>query len=418
MAMATAIVGGRLIDGTGADPLDDGLVLIGDDRIDYAGPRSGRAVPAGARVIDAAGATVMPGLMDVHVHISLSAPSDLAQELIARPVGEVAFEVAQNLTQTVAAGVTTIRTVSDLAHLDIAARNAIANGKIVGPRLHPCGKGLTATGGHGDLMPCWLCQSHGDICEVVDGVEAVRAAIRRQARAGATWIKLFQTGGVIDPHGRIDAEEFAPDEFEIALQTARMMALPVAVHAHNKTAILRCIAGGVRSIEHGMHFDTECAEAARGTETFFVPTLTVMDRIIKHGAQAGLVDYMISNVRQRTTQHHEFVRYAFDIGVNLACGTDAGSLLTPHGSAGREVVQFVNCGLTPVQAIQIATQNTARMLKVEDDVGSLQAGRLADVIGVECDVASRVENLEVAGNMRRVLVGGREVAAEGRALMH
>lgn len=267
-------------------------------------------------------------------------------------------------------------------------------------------------------MPCWLCQSHGDICEVVDGVEAVRAAIRRQARAGATWIKLFQTGGVIDPHGRIDAEEFAPDEFDIAMQTAHMMALPVAVHAHNKTAILRCIAGGVRSIEHGMHFDAECAEAARGTDTYFVPTLTVMDRIIKHGTQAGLADYMIDNVRQRTTQHHEFVRHAYGIGVNLACGTDAGSLLTPHGSAGREVAQFVACGLTPVQAIQIATQNTARMLGVEDEVGSLQAGRLADVIVVEGDVTARVENLEVAGNMRHVLIGGRPVAAEGRALMH
>lgn len=141
MAAATAITGGRLIDGTGAEPVDDGLVLIEGAHIAYAGPRQGRDIPAGARTVDAAGATVMPGLMDVHVHISLSAPSDLVKELIARPVGEVAFEVAQNLTQTVAAGVTTIRTVSDLAHLDIAARNAIRNGKLVGPRLHPCGRG-------------------------------------------------------------------------------------------------------------------------------------------------------------------------------------------------------------------------------------------------------------------------------------
>ena len=413
-----AIVGGKLIDGTGAAPIPNGLVLIEGDRIAYVGPADGKKVPGNAEVIDAGGASVLPGLMDVHVHISLSAPSDLVREVIARPVGEAAFEVARNLADTVAAGVTTIRTVSDLAHLDIAARNAIDQGKMIGPRLHPCGKGLTTTGGHGEIMPCWLCQSHGELCEVVDGTDQVRAAVRRQARAGATWIKVFQTGGVVDPHGRIDAEEFAEDEFQIAIDTAKMMALPVAVHAHNKSAILRCIRAGVRSVEHGMHFDEECADAARGTETYLVPTLTVMDRILKHGAQAGLVDYMIENVRERTSKHHEYVKYAFDVGANLACGTDAGSLLTPHGSAGREVVQFVKCGLTPVQAIQIATQSTARLLNVEHEIGSLQSGRLADVIVVEGDVVGRVENLEVAGNMRHVMVGGRRVAAAGRTLMH
>ena len=414
----TAIVGGQVIDGTGADPVPNGLVLIEDDTITYAGPLDPHSVPVDAEIIEADGASVLPGLMDVHVHISLSAPSDLVQELVARPVGEVAFEVSRNLADTVAGGVTTIRTVSDLAHLDIAARNAINAGKMVGPRVHPCGKGLTTTGGHGDIMPCWLCQSHGDISEVVDGVDAIRGAIRRQARAGANWIKVFQTGGVVDPHGRIDAEEFAPDEFGAAIETATMMGLPVAVHAHNQTAILRCIEAGVRSVEHGMHFDQECADAARGTETHLVPTLTVMDRIMKHGAQAGLVDYMIENVRQRTTQHHEYVKYAFDVGAPLACGTDAGSLLTPHGSAGREVVQFVNCGLTPLQAIQIATQQTARLLTIEEQVGTLAPGKLADVIVVEGDVVDNVENLEVAGNMRHVLVGGRKVAAQGRTLMH
>lgn len=418
MANKLAIVGGQLIDGTGSEPLPNALVLIEDGKIVYAGSASGRRRPLDAEVLDAERASILPGLMDVHVHISLSAPSNLVAELTARPVGEAAFEVARNLADTVAGGVTTIRTVSDLAHLDIAARNAIGQGKMLGPRVHPCGKGLTTTGGHGDIMPCWLCQSHGDISETVDGIDSVRAAVRRQARAGATWIKIFQTGGVIDPHGRIDAEEFAPDEFQMAVDTARMMALPVAVHAHNKTAIMRCIAAGVRSVEHGMHFDQECADAARGTDTYLVPTLTVMNRILTFGSQVGLADYMIDNVRKRTRQHHEYVKYAFDVGAPLACGTDAGSLLTPHGSAGREVVQFVNCGLSPLEAIQIATERTARMLNVGDELGTLAAGKLADVIVVEGDVANKVENIEVADNMRHVLVGGRRVAAQGRTLMH
>jgi imidazolonepropionase-like amidohydrolase len=354
--------------------------------------------------------------MDVHVHISLNAPSDLLREVIARPVGEVAFEIANNLRDTMAGGVTTIRTVSDLAHLDIAARNAIRKGVMAGPRIHPCGKGLTTTGGHGDLMPCWLCQSHGDICETVDGAEAVRGAVRRQIKAGAAWIKLFQTGGVVDPHGRIDAEEFSPAEFETAVETARIAGIPVAVHAHNKSAILRSIRAGCRSVEHGMHFDEECAAAAREHGSFLVPTLTVMDRILVFGPQAGVPEYMVENVRQRTSKHHQYVKYAFDVGANIACGTDAGSMLTPHGSAGREVVQLVRCGLTPVQAIQVATQNTARLLGVSDTLGTLGRGMTADVIVVEGDVTQRVTQLELASNFRHVLIGGRPVAAGGRPL--
>ena len=418
MADITAIVGGQVIDGTGAAAIQNGLVLIEGDRISYAGDGKGITVPPGAKVIEGDGASVLPGLMDVHVHISLNAPSDLVRELLSRPLGQVAFEIARNLRETIAGGVTSIRTVSDLAHLDIAARDSIKKGVMTGPRIHPCGKGLTTTGGHGDLMPCWLCQSHGDISEAVDGADAVRAAVRRQIKAGATWIKVFQTGGVIDPHGRIDAEEFSPVEFDAAVETATLAGLPVAVHAHNKAAILRSIRAGCRSIEHGMDFDESCAEEARKHGTYLVPTLTVMNRILVHGAEGGVPQFMIENVRQRTTKHHKYVKYAFDIGANLACGTDAGSMLTPHGSAGREVVQFVRAGLTPLQAIMIATQNTSKLLGTADQVGTLKAGMLADVIVVEGDVLRQIENLENPVNMRNVLIGGRQVAAAGRALAY
>jgi imidazolonepropionase-like amidohydrolase len=416
MATTIAIVDGQIIDGTGGAPVRDGLVLIEEGRITFAGRKDGQAIPRDAQVIDAAGASVLPGLMDVHVHISLNGPANIQAELISRPMGQVAFEVARNLRDTIAAGTTTIRTVSDMAHIDIAARDSINKGVMVGPRMHPCGKGLTTTGGHGDLMPCWICQSHGDVSEMVDGIDAVRQAVRRQVKAGATWIKLFQTGGVIDPHGRIDAEEFSPSEFDAAFETARLAGVPVAVHAHNKTAILHSIRAGCRSIEHGMHFDEECAEVARQHGAFLVPTLTVMDRILTLGAENGVAQSTIDNVRERTAKHREYVKYAYDIGANIASGTDAGSMLTPHGSAGREVVQLVKCGLTPEQAISVATRNTARLLKVDQKLGTLERGMLADVIVVDGDVVKQVQQLESAQNLRHVLIGGRPVAAGGRTL--
>lgn len=407
-----AIGGGRLVDGTGADPVENALVIVEDDTITYAGPARGAAIPRGATLVEADGATVMPGLFDVHVHISLSAPSNLVAELTARSVGDAAFEVAGNLADTVAAGTTTIRTVSDLAHLDIAAAKAVHAGKIVGPRVYPAGRGLTPTGGHGDILPCWLTQEHGCIAEVVDGPDEIRKAVREQARAGATWIKLFQTGGVIDPHGRLDAEEFLPAEFEAAVETAHLLGLPICVHAHNKPGILRSIRAGCRSIEHGMLFDEECAEVARRHDVWLVPTLTVMDRILLLGEQAGIPGYMIENVRQRTRKHHDYVRHAYEAGVNIAAGTDAGSLLTPHGSGGREVVQLVQCGLTPIQAIEVATRNTARLLKA-DNLGWLGEGAKGDIIVVDGDVLSDVRRLETGGNMRRVFVGARLVAENG-----
>lgn len=412
------IAGGQILDGTGADPIANGMVVIEGNRIAYAGKADQKRIPSGARRIDAAGGSILPGLMDMHVHISLGAPSDLLAEIVTRPLGQVAFEIAANLRDTIAAGVTTIRTVSDLAHLDIAARNSIRKGITVGPRIYPCGKGLTATGGHGALLPCWMCSSHGEISEVVDGIPAIRKAVRQQIQAGAQWIKLFQTGGVIDPEGRLDAEEFAPDEFAAAVETARVAGLPVAVHAHSKGGILRSIREGCRSIEHGMIFDEECAAEAAKKGTYYVPTLTVMHRIIRHGSQAGIPEFMIKNVRERTDKHYEYVRHAFQSGVGVACGTDAGSLLTPHGSAGREVVHFTECGMTVPQAVRAATEVTARMLMADRDLGTLAEGKLADVIVVDGDVMQNVRQLEVAGNMRHVIADGREVARAGQVVVH
>jgi imidazolonepropionase-like amidohydrolase len=164
-----------------------------------------------------------------------------------------------------------------------------------------------------------------------------------------------------------------------------------------------------------MHFDEECAQAARESGAFLVPTLTVMDRILTHGAEAGVPAFMIENVRERTSRHREYVKYAYDIGANIASGTDAGSLLTPHGAAGSEVVQLVRCGLTPVQAIQVATQHTAKLLDVHDR-GTLQSDKVADLVVVDGDVEGDPSLLATPANMRHVLIEGRTVAEGGRVL--
>ena len=407
VGVVTAITSGRVIDGAGNAAIANGLVIVEGERIAHVGPAGSAPIPAGASTIDAGGCTVLPGLIDVHVHISMSSPSDWRLDHYRRSLGTVAFETAANLRVTLEAGVTSIRTVSDLAHLDIAARDAVKNGLIVGPRITPCGRGLTSTGGHGQKLPCWICQTHEEVVEVVDGVDAVIAAVRRQARAGAEWIKVFQTGGVVDKKGRIDEEEFLPEEFAAAVATAKLLGMPVAVHAHNKPAILRSLRAGCRSIEHGMDFDGECAQLAAEHGAFLVPTLTVMDRIIRYGNEAGVAAHIIDNVRRRTAQHVKYVLHAHQVGVAVATGTDAGSLLTPHGSAGREVANLGRIGFTPLEAIRAGTETPARLLKIEDRLGTLSPGKLADLIVVRGNVEADLSLLEGGANMSTVMLNGR-----------
>jgi imidazolonepropionase-like amidohydrolase len=413
--MTTAITGGTLVDGAGNPPVANGLVLIENDRIVYAGPASGARIPDGAAVVDAEGCTVLPGLMDVHVHISMSAPTDWRLDHYRRSPGRIAFETTANLRSTVEAGVTTIRTVSDIGHLDVAARDAVRDGLCIGPRIVPCGKGLSSTGGHGQKLPCWICQSHGEVVEIVDGPEAITAAVRRQARAGAEWIKVFQTGGVVDKHGRIDAEEFLPEEFDAAIATAKLLGMPVAVHAHNRPAILRSIKAGCRSVEHGMDFDEECARTAAAHGTFLVPTLTVMERIVRLGKGANVAAHIIDNVRKRTEQHVKYVRFAHEVGVPIATGTDAGSILTPHGAAGSEIANLARIGLSPLEAIRCGTEVAARLLRLDDRLGTLTKGKLADVVVFRGDVVSDLALLEDRANVRLVMIGGRRIVERAHA---
>jgi len=409
MTPQTAIVGARLIDGTGADPVDRSAVLFDGERIVAAGPAARVAVPAAARVIDGEGMTVLPGLIDAHVHITMTGDADLLAMSTQRSLPQIAFDTVSHLTATLEAGVTAIRTVGDIGHVDIAARNAINQGRLRGPRIVAAGKGLTSTGGHGTVVPPWIRMAYGDISEVVDGPAQGRAAVRRQVEAGCDHIKIFQTGGVIDPGGRIEAEEFDEEELRVLVGTARLAGRPVASHAHNKNGILHSIAAGVRSIEHGMYFDEECGARAIEANVFLVPTLIVMDQILRHGRTAGLPQFMMDNVGDRTKQHHAHVQLAYQMGVKIATGTDAGSVLTPHGAAGKEVAMLVRAGLRPLDALRAATMSAAELLGLGSRLGTIEPGKLADVIVVAGDPLSHPEILGEPESVRTVFVGGVQV---------
>lgn len=409
MSHQMAILGGQLIDGTGRDPIPRGGVIVEGDRIVAAGPVSSLRIPPGASVIEADGATIMPGLIDAHVHITMTGGADLLQMSVTRSLPEIVVDTIEHLAATLDGGVTAIRTVGDIGHVDIALRDAVRRGRIQGPRVVAAGRALTSTGGHGTILPSWLRLAYGDISEVVDGPDAGRAAVRRQVEAGCDLVKVFQTGGVIDPGGRIEAEEFSEEELRVIVGTAHAAGRPVASHAHNKSGILRSIAAGVRSIEHGMYFDEECARRAEEAGVFLVPTLIVMENILNQGPAVGLPAFMIENVRQRTSQHHANVLQAFRAGVKIVTGTDAGSVLTPHGSAGKEVGMLVRAGLPVLDAIKAATMNAAELLGLDAEAGTVVPGKLADLILVSGDPTSQPDVLGDPEAIKLVFTWGRVV---------
>ncbi|TMI86978.1 MAG: amidohydrolase family protein [Bacillati bacterium ANGP1] len=407
MGQGTLVIrGGQVIDCTGRDPIPNGSVVLEDGHIAAVGPSQDVRAPRSADIFDADGMSVLPGLIDAHVHITMTGGADLVSMVTSRSFGRVAYDTVAHLRDTVRAGVTSIRTMGDVGFLDIAARDAIRRGQFIGPRIVACGKGLTSTGGHAVLMPPWIKTEYGDSWEIVNDTGGARAAVRRQVEAGADHIKVFQTGGVIDPGGRIDAEEFTVEELSAIVETARACKRPVACHAHNKAGILHAIEAGVRSIEHGMYFDDECAARAKARDVFFVPTLIVMDNILRLGPQHGVPEFYLQNISSRTPQHHGNVRSAFEAGVRIVTGTDAGSVLTGHGAPGYEVAMLVKAGLPPMAALLAATANAAALLGIDREVGTLEAGKCADVIVVRGDALADPTVVAGPDRMAAVFVGG------------
>ncbi|MCQ9367164.1 amidohydrolase family protein [Brevibacterium sp. 91QC2O2] len=392
------LTGARLIDGTGDAPLDNAEIEIADGRIVYAGP-SRDAASAGATVVDLAGKTIMPGFIDAHVHLAMSIEDRAADT--ARFMSERVFRGALNARKTLMAGVTTAR---DLGGIDPGFRAAIAAGLVQGPRLHLALTPLSPTGGHsdhhlpngtqtGDLSP---------IDPIIDTDDDVRRTVRTLVRTGADVIKVCTTGGVSSPSDTPD-DVGVPAE-HVALinhETAKRAGQPVAAHAQGAEGIKEAIRGGVRSVEHGYDIDDEGIALMLEHDTFLVPTLSSALRVPD---PALVPDYLYQKKVKWSAIARERVAAAFAAGVKVALGTDAG--ICPHGVNLREAAHAVELGLSPMQAIVAGTKNAAELMRLDADLGTVEAGKLADLIVVDFDPLADIDPLAKPENVRGVVQGG------------
>ncbi|MHB8489002.1 MAG: metal-dependent hydrolase family protein [Candidatus Dormibacteria bacterium] len=402
---ALVIVAERLIDGTGRDPIERAAVVIENGRIGAAGARASLAIPAGARVLEDDDLTLLPGFMDMHVHLA-SSGTDLVRILMTPPSLALLNSVP-NCARTLAAGVTTVR---DAGHTPVGVRLAAAAGHFPAPRMELAVSLLSQTGGHGDdLMPCGarvgitmnVDVPHG----VVDGVDAMRRKVREVFHAGADWIKLCTSGGVLSPGDLPEHAQFSVEEIRVAVEEAAVVGKRVMAHAMSPAGIRNALIAGVTSIEHGCLLDEEGIAMMKQRSAYLVPTLVAPGDVID-GAKVGgggLPPEMIAKAEHISGLHRAAVSAAIAAGVKIAMGTDTG--VGPHGANLRELGRMVRCGMTPMQAIVASTSVPAELLR-RRDLGSLEPGKLADVVAVHGDPLADIDFLADPRHIRVVVKDG------------
>ena len=391
-----AVVADGLIDGTGRDPVRDAAVVWEGSRVIAAGGRSRVQVPHDAEVIDATGCTVLPGLMDMHVHLCTEAAADFVATMMT-PRSYSLFLAVPHAAATLNAGFTTVR---DAGGAPIGVRMAVDRGLVPGPRMRLSVSVLSQTGGHGDpYLPCGSEMSSSSAVDVpdgrVDGVDAMRARVREVLRAGADNIKLCTSGGVMSAGDMPDTPQFTEEEIAAAVYEAGVQRKHVLAHAMSAQGIKNALRAGVRSIEHGCMLDEEGIALLRDRGAYLVPTL-VAPRDVMGVAEAhpGVIPgEFVEKCRRVARVHMDAFRAAVDAGVNIALGTDSG--FGEHGCNGRELALMVEGGMTPMQALLAATATPARLLALEHDLGTLEPGKIADMVAVAGDP---VENIGVLGS--------------------
>ncbi|MEC8488328.1 MAG: amidohydrolase family protein [Pseudomonadota bacterium] len=392
-AETTVITADRMIDVANGKVVKQAAVIVTDNIITASGRLKDLTVPNEATRIDLGNATLMPGLMDMHVHLTSDATRHGYKRLeVSLP--RAAITGVKHAKATLDAGFTTVRNVGAPGFADVALRDAINAGDVVGPRMFVAGPSLGVTGGHCDnnLLP----YEYDNYSEgVADGPWEVRKKVRRNIKYGATVIKFCATGGVLSKGTKVGAQQYTFEEMKALIDEAHLRGLTVATHAHGTNGIKAAIKAGVDSVEHVSLLDDEAIDLAKKNGTYFSMDIYVTEYILGEGEKAGILEESLNKERIVGKTQRENFEKAVKAGVNMVFGSDAG--VYPHGDNPKQFARMVKFGMTPIQAIQAATINPARLLKQEATLGSLEKGKLADIVAVPGNPLDDMSLMEKVG---------------------
>lgn len=394
----------RLLDCTGADPRADMAVLVEDDRIARIAPSGSFAAPPGARVIDCQGRTLMPGLTDAHVHLS-AIEVDLSGRS-AEPSPVVALRIAALIEQTLQAGFTTVR---DAGGLPWGYKEAVRQGLIDGPELLVSGSFISQTGGHGDARrrTNYTLPEHDSQVQaqafVVDGPQQVRWATRENLRRGSDQIKIMANGGAMSPTDEMTSPQFTVEEIAAAVYEAKAAGTYVLAHTYTNESMRNCVAAGVRSLEHGNFLDEPTAALLKEHGTFLVPTIVTYEQIAERGEALGVGEKQIQKIRQGLAGAFAALEVAARMGVTIASGSDVLGAMQPAKS--REPLLKARV-LSTMGALIATTRTNAQLFRLEDEIGTVEEGKRADLIVVDGDPTTDIACIVDPANIHVVVKHG------------
>lgn len=384
---------GQLLDVTNGRMLSDQLIVVRNNVIEAVGDANRINIPSGAIEIDLSNSTILPGLIDAHVHLTSDASVN-GYDSLSRSSIRNALYGTYSAGLTLRSGFTTVRNVGAVAYGDVALRDSIVDGEVAGPRMIVAGQSLGITGGHCDnnLLPAEYDFNAGG---VADGPWAVRQKVRENNKYSADLIKFCATGGVMSKGTSLGAQQFTQEEMNAIVDEAHTLGMKVAAHAHGTNGIQAAIRAGVDSVEHASILDDETIRLALEYGTALVMDIYVSDYILEMGAEVGMLEESLAKEREVGQVQRESFQRAHAAGVNIVFGSDAG--VYPHGLNGRQFSKMVEFGMSPMQAIQAATLKAAALLGLENQVGTLNEGAYADLIAVQGNPLENVSLLENIG---------------------
>ena len=389
-----AIKAGRLIDVVNNKSLTDQVILIENSTITEVG--SSVTIPKDATIIDLSNATVLPGLIDCHTHITHQSGKNYYERVFKETSIDAAIIAHKYARITLDAGFTMVRDLGAGDLIDVSMRNAINDGSIPGPRMLVSTFAIGATGGHADDLtgfnPSISKNSSKNFTGIANGSEEIRKRIRNNVKWGADQIKFMATAGVLSGDETVGGTQYSTEEMKAVVDEAYMWGKKVAAHAHGTDGIRKAIIAGVNSIEHGSLLDDECIRLMKEKGTYLVPTVYALESIVNDSAYKIWPEKFVNKARSISKQREVCFRKALTSGIKIAYGTDAG--VFPHGLNAKDFQYLVRYGLTPMQSIQTATINAATLLDWQDKTGSVTQGKIADIIAVEGNPLDDITLLE------------------------
>ena len=389
LADVKAIIGAGLVDVLEGRAIENAVVVIEDGRIVAAGPAAEVSIPDGAERIDLEGRWLAPGLMNMHVHFGLILPGLMTAQHAGESDAELTLRMAENAKKSLQSGVTTVRQPGDSRHADIALGRAIDRGVLPGPRIVSAGEMVNITGGHGAGTEMHF-----------DGPYEMRKATRYQIRAGAQWIKIAISGGIATPVGGIGEPLMTRDEIEAVVDIAERHGLKVTAHSGSAEATRVAVEAGIHGVEHGYFLDREVLRLMRDRDVWYVPTIVVSQpATFDFFERIGSPPWYMERVYEVGQDHWRALEMAIEEGVNIALGSDQFPYEPNDGTTAtiREAEYYAEAGMSNLQALQAATIQCARMLDMEHDIGSISAGKYADIIALEANPLEDISALRTLG---------------------